>query len=154
MAAWATRQHRKVSRKHFKDSGRHVKVFTKKICHMLAWCREGIHARAGRDNHFLLGVQNDRRAKTETWLGLAVFGGKANMLPYVSPESTQNVQEDIQQVRKKTKALLFWTDDESLMDLFGAVMGVCFEGFWELLQGILGEVSRRCIGDLGRLWSK
>ena len=70
-------------------------------------CREGIHARAGRDNHFLLGVQNDRRAKTETWLGLAVFGGKANMLPYVSPESTQHVQEDIQQVRKKQKPYFF-----------------------------------------------
>ena len=50
----------------------------RKVSHVsVMWCREGIHARAGRDNHFLLGIQNDWRAKTESWLGLAVFGWKS-----------------------------------------------------------------------------
>ena len=69
----------------------------------------GIHARVGKGNHFLLGVKNDQRqcfAKTKTCLGLGVFGGKANMLRYVCPDSTQNVQEDIQQASKKTAYIL------------------------------------------------
>ena len=44
----------------------------------------------------------------------------------VSPDSTQHVEEDIQKARKKLPYIL---RQKTLMDLFGAVMGVCFKGF-------------------------